>query len=81
VRRPVKVLEEPDQQDDDDDERQKSAANVHASLLFVCLPGDNERAREVDTAVARMAVRGDVAEWLGRGLQSLVQRFESARRL
>ena len=24
---------------------------------------------------------GDVAEWLGRGLQSLVQRFESARRL
>jgi hypothetical protein len=25
--------------------------------------------------------RGDVAEWLGRGLQSLVQRFESARRL
>ena len=27
------------------------------------------------------AARGDVAEWLGRGLQSLVQRFESARRL
>jgi hypothetical protein len=26
-------------------------------------------------------LRGDVAEWLGRGLQSLVQRFESARRL
>ena len=26
-------------------------------------------------------MRGDVAEWLGRGLQSLVQRFESARRL
>ena len=25
--------------------------------------------------------RGAVAEWLGRGLQSLVQRFESARRL
>jgi hypothetical protein len=24
---------------------------------------------------------GAVAEWLGRGLQSLVQRFESARRL
>ena len=24
---------------------------------------------------------GDVAEWLGRGLQNLVQRFESARRL
>ena len=28
-----------------------------------------------------MARRGAVAEWLGRGLQSLVQRFESARRL
>jgi hypothetical protein len=28
-----------------------------------------------------MAVRGAVAERLGRGLQSLVQRFESARRL
>jgi hypothetical protein len=28
-----------------------------------------------------MAPRGAVAEWLGRGLQSLVQRFESARRL
>jgi uncharacterized cupin superfamily protein len=28
-----------------------------------------------------MALRGAVAEWLGRGLQSLVQRFESARRL
>jgi hypothetical protein len=25
--------------------------------------------------------QGAVAEWLGRGLQSLVQRFESARRL
>lgn len=24
---------------------------------------------------------GDVAEWLGRGLQILVRRFESARRL
>ena len=24
---------------------------------------------------------GDVAEWLGRGLQNLVQRFDSARRL
>ena len=28
-----------------------------------------------------MRPQGDVAEWLGRGLQSLVQRFESARRL
>src|SRR5687768_14649322 len=28
-----------------------------------------------------MVRRGAVAEWLGRGLQSLVQRFESARRL
>ena len=30
---------------------------------------------------ATMRRPGDVAEWLGRGLQSLVQRFESARRL
>src|SRR5688572_4664367 len=30
---------------------------------------------------ATMRPPGDVAEWLGRGLQSLVQRFESARRL
>ncbi len=30
---------------------------------------------------ATMARPGAVAEWLGRGLQSLVQRFESARRL
>ena len=28
-----------------------------------------------------MARPGAVAEWLGRGLQSLVQQFESARRL
>ena len=28
-----------------------------------------------------MTRSGAVAEWLGRGLQSLVQRFESARRL
>ena len=28
-----------------------------------------------------MACPGAVAEWLGRGLQSLVQQFESARRL
>ena len=27
------------------------------------------------------ATQGDVAEWLGRGLQNLVQRFDSARRL
>ena len=30
---------------------------------------------------ATMAPRGAVAEWLGRGLQSLVHRFESGRRL
>ncbi len=29
----------------------------------------------------RFVAIGAVAEWLGRGLQSLVQRFESARRL
>src|SRR5947208_2525901 len=28
-----------------------------------------------------MALDGALAEWLGRGLQSLVRRFESARRL
>jgi hypothetical protein len=28
-----------------------------------------------------MALRGAVAEWLGRGLQSLVHQFESGRRL
>ena len=28
-----------------------------------------------------MRLCGDVAEWLGRGLQSLVHRFESGRRL
>ena len=28
-----------------------------------------------------MGARGDVAEWLGRGLQSLVHQFESGRRL
>src|SRR3990170_927236 len=43
------LLEEPDQQKDDDDERQKSATDVHTSLPFVCLPGDNDRMREVDT--------------------------------
>jgi hypothetical protein len=30
---------------------------------------------------ATMVAAGAVAEWLGRGLQSLVQRFDSARRL
>jgi hypothetical protein len=28
-----------------------------------------------------MPLPGALAEWLGRGLQSLVRRFESARRL
>lgn len=28
-----------------------------------------------------MKIKGRVAEWLGRGLQNLVQRFESARDL
>lgn len=32
------------------------------------------------TFLARLQ-NGDVAEWLGRGLQNLLQRFESARRL
>ncbi len=27
------------------------------------------------------SIQGEVAEWLGRGLQNLVQRFESALRL
>ena len=35
----------------------------------------------MEPPAASMGLRGDVAEWLGRGLQSLVQRFESARRL
>ena len=50
------------------------------SLRFRC-PGYNGRDRDAVTAPATIALRGDVAEWLGRGLQSLVQRFESARRL
>src|SRR6187200_1274300 len=41
--------------------------------------GARPRARA--PAGATMRPPGDVAEWLGRGLQSLVQRFESARRL
>ena len=39
------------------------------------------RATGSPATAARMRRSGDVAEWLGRGLQSLVQRFESARRL
>ena len=38
-------------------------------------------ARYAPERTATMTARGDVAEWLGRGLQSLAQRFESARRL
>ena len=39
------------------------------------------RRRGESYGAATMRCQGDVAEWLGRGLQSLVQRFESARRL
>ena len=31
--------------------------------------------------VSRSNKRGDVAEWLGKGLQNLVQQFDSARHL
>jgi hypothetical protein len=47
----------------------RAAADARARALGALKPADT------------MAFRGAVAEWLGRGLQSLVQRFESARRL
>jgi hypothetical protein len=42
---------------------------------------DVRRGQKRDTSRGYDVVRGDVAEGLGRGLQSLAQRFESARRL
>jgi hypothetical protein len=77
----IVVLEEPNQDQDDDDQRQQAAADVHISSPLsvvrdtTAAPGFGLR-RD-----ATIGARGDVAEWLGRGLQSLVQRFESARRL
>ena len=47
---------------------------------WAVLPEDVSARLSGQTAGLR-CLRGDVAEWLGRGLQSLVQRFESARRL
>ena len=43
--------------------------------------GRPDRAALADASPGLRCLCGDVAEWLGRGLQSLVQRFESARRL
>jgi hypothetical protein len=48
--------------------------------VFAC-PGYNGRGPNRVTGGATMAARGDVAEWLGRGLQSLARRFDSGRRL
>ena len=53
---------------------------IRASCVRVSLV-QRPRRGEGYGALATMGARGDVAEWLGRGLQSLVQRFESARRL
>ncbi len=77
-----RALEQPDQDQDDDDQREHATADVHTSLLGVrCRRRYNEGGGSTVTAPATMRPQGDVAEWLGRGLQSLVQRFESARRL
>src|SRR5688572_15374917 len=75
------VLEEQDQDQDDDDQREQAAADVHVIPSVLVAWRYNEAPPGAVTGAATMAARGDVAEWLGRGLQSLVQRFESARRL
>ena len=75
------LLEKPDQQQDDDDERQKSATDIHTFLLVACPEKTGERRNRLRLRAASMGARGAVAEWLGRGLQSLAQRFDSARRL
>ena|SRR5688572_2034135 len=78
------LLEKPDEQQDDDDEREKSATDVHSVLLCAVDLGT--------TAAAPSGLRGNlprydarchgaVAEWLGRGLQSLAHQFDSGRRL
>ena len=76
----IVVLEKPNEQQDDDDERDETATDIHSGLLCSVVAGTTGQA-EREIRPATMKVRGDVAEWLGRGLQSLVQRFESARRL
>ena len=74
------VLEEPGQQNDDHNERNETAADVHSGLL--CLIDETTTAEAGKRLRRSLRWRGGaVAEWLGRGLQSLVQRFESARRL
>ena len=77
----IVVLEDPDEQQNDDDERNETATNVHSGLLYSVDAGTTAQAEGRIRPLATMGARGDVAEWLGRGLQSLVQRFESARRL
>ena len=75
------VLEEPGQQKNDDDKRDQTATDIHSGLLCVRLLGYNGAGRLGVTEGSLRWRGGAVAEWLGRGLQSLVQRFESARRL
>ena len=50
-------------------------------LIDLFVDEDVRRGQKRDTSRGYDVVRGDVAEGLGRGLQSLAQRFESARRL
>ena len=78
------VLEEPNEQQDDDDEREKSATDVHSVLLCAVDLGTTAAVpRGLRGNLPRYDARchGAVAEWLGRGLQSLAHQFDSGRRL
>jgi hypothetical protein len=78
---PRSSLEEQDQDQDDDDQREQPSADVHVIPSVVACSRYNGDQRAAVTGPATMAARGDVAEWLGRGLQSLARRFDSGRRL
>src|ERR671919_3134611 len=78
---PFVVLEEQNQDQNDDDQREQAAADVHVIPSVLVVWRYNDAPPDAVTGAATMAARGDVAEWLGRGLQSLARRFDSGRRL
>ena len=78
--RKTSLLEEPDEEQDDDDERDETAADVHSGLLLV-IDGGTTAPGVMRLRRSLRWRRGAVAEWLGRGLQSLAHQFDSGRRL
>ena len=77
------VLEEPNEQKDYDDKGEKSATDIHSGLLCAVDVGTTRPLLDGLRGNGSLpcARHGAVAEWLGRGLQSLAHQFDSGRRL